>query len=216
MSFVVRAPASTANLGPGFDCAAAALELWNDLHVERRTNGSWVEVEGEGATELPRDGGHLALRAFALFADPADYHFRFVATNLQYFRNVDLGLVGTKNGTTRRSESLTMSFNVFSEPKLPFLGMGEARVTAAYDSEKNSMLPVDNTVVESPFGARRVVGRYYGSGQRSLMLSGSVNLQRVSEIIIQTKRGDPAYGRHTPRSYDIVIHPSTLKWRLTF
>ena len=39
MSFVVRAPASTANLGPGFDCAAAALELWNEVHVEQRTNG---------------------------------------------------------------------------------------------------------------------------------------------------------------------------------
>jgi len=78
MSFVVRAPASTANLGPGFDCAAAALELWNEVHVEQRTNGSWVEIDGEGAAELPRDGGHLALRAFALFADPANYEFRFV------------------------------------------------------------------------------------------------------------------------------------------
>ena len=29
----VRAPASTANLGPGFDCAAAALDLWNELEV---------------------------------------------------------------------------------------------------------------------------------------------------------------------------------------
>ena len=29
----VRAPATTANLGPGFDCAAVALELWNELEV---------------------------------------------------------------------------------------------------------------------------------------------------------------------------------------
>ena len=29
-----RAPATTANLGPGFDCAAAALDLWNELRVE--------------------------------------------------------------------------------------------------------------------------------------------------------------------------------------
>ncbi len=78
MSFVVRAPASTANLGPGFDCAAAALELWNEVRVDERTNGSWVEIDGEGAGELPRDGEHLALRAFALFAAPEDYRFRFV------------------------------------------------------------------------------------------------------------------------------------------
>ena len=29
----VRAPATTANLGPGFDCAAVALDLWNELEV---------------------------------------------------------------------------------------------------------------------------------------------------------------------------------------
>ena len=73
---MVRAPASTANLGPGFDCAGAALELWNELHVEEGTTG--IDIEGEGAGELPRDEHHLALRAFALFATPAGRHFRFV------------------------------------------------------------------------------------------------------------------------------------------
>ena len=37
--FVVSAPASTANLGPGFDCAAAALDLWNELHVLPAADG---------------------------------------------------------------------------------------------------------------------------------------------------------------------------------
>jgi len=73
---IVRAPASTANLGPGFDCAAAALDLWNELHVEE--GGHEVVVEGEGAGELPTDDGHLALRAFALLAPVERYRFRFV------------------------------------------------------------------------------------------------------------------------------------------
>jgi homoserine kinase len=73
---IVRAPASTANLGPGFDCAAAALDLWNELEVEEGPHE--VVVEGEGADELPTGDGHLALRAFSLFADPAGYRFRFV------------------------------------------------------------------------------------------------------------------------------------------
>ncbi|HZT15076.1 MAG TPA: hypothetical protein VFA19_03940 [Gaiellaceae bacterium] len=71
----VCAPASTANLGPGFDCAAAALDLWNELVVE---DGEGVEIEGEGADELPRDATHLALRAFALFAQSQGRRFRFV------------------------------------------------------------------------------------------------------------------------------------------
>jgi len=78
---VVRAPASTANLGPGFDCAAAALELWNELHVEGGRGESLVDevvVEGEGAAELPSDARHLALRAFSLVTPTAGYRFRFV------------------------------------------------------------------------------------------------------------------------------------------
>jgi homoserine kinase len=73
---IVRAPASTANLGPGFDCAAAALDLWNELHVEEGEHE--VVVEGEGAGELPTGDAHLALRAFSLLADAKRYRFRFV------------------------------------------------------------------------------------------------------------------------------------------
>lgn len=75
MTIRVVAPASTANLGPGFDAAAAALDLWNEVAVEAAPFA--VEIEGEGAGELPRDETHLALRAFALLA-PVDRHrFRF-------------------------------------------------------------------------------------------------------------------------------------------
>jgi homoserine kinase len=70
------APASTANLGPGFDCAAAALDLWNQVEVEE--GGHDVSIEGEGADELSHGPDHLALRAFAVYADPSRYRFRFV------------------------------------------------------------------------------------------------------------------------------------------
>jgi homoserine kinase len=72
----VVAPASTANLGPGFDAAAAALDLWNEVVVEE--GASDVEIEGEGVDELPRDATHLTLRAFALFAPVEGYRFSFV------------------------------------------------------------------------------------------------------------------------------------------
>jgi homoserine kinase len=78
MTVHVRAPASTANLGAGFDCAAAALDLWNELIVEPNGAHARIEIEGEGADELSRDEDHLALRAFARFASPDGYHFRFI------------------------------------------------------------------------------------------------------------------------------------------
>ena len=76
MTVRVVAPASTANLGPGFDAAAAALELWNEVVVEE--GGGGVEIEGEGVDELPRDATHLTLRAFALFAPVDGFRFSFV------------------------------------------------------------------------------------------------------------------------------------------
>jgi homoserine kinase len=72
---IVRAPATSANLGPGFDCAAVALDLWNELEL---TEGDGVAVEGEGAGELAEDATNLAVRAYALLADPSGKRFRFV------------------------------------------------------------------------------------------------------------------------------------------
>jgi len=71
---IVRAPATSANLGPVFDAAAVALDLWNELEV---TDGEGVELAGEGEGELPADESNLAVRAYALLADPAGKRFRF-------------------------------------------------------------------------------------------------------------------------------------------
>jgi len=57
----VRAPATTANLGPGFDCLGLTLDLWNETDVDLSGSGSSVEVEGEGHSTLPRDDGNLVL-----------------------------------------------------------------------------------------------------------------------------------------------------------
>jgi homoserine kinase len=59
----VRAPATTANLGAGFDCTGAALDLWNELELS--------ESGGEAEPD------HLAVRAFARLASPDGYGFTF-------------------------------------------------------------------------------------------------------------------------------------------
>ena len=59
----VRTPATSANLGPGFDSLGLALTLHDDLSA-RITGDSWtVSVTGEGAGELPTDESHLVVRA---------------------------------------------------------------------------------------------------------------------------------------------------------
>jgi homoserine kinase len=59
----VRPPATSANLGPGFDSFGLALELRDEVVVEITGSGLAVEVFGEGAGEVPRDEGHLLVRA---------------------------------------------------------------------------------------------------------------------------------------------------------
>jgi homoserine kinase len=69
----VTVPASSANLGPGFDCLAVALELRNDIVVSARDGAAVsVRAEGEGADGVPTDATNLFVRAFAATgADPA-------------------------------------------------------------------------------------------------------------------------------------------------
>ncbi|HKV67718.1 MAG TPA: hypothetical protein VJN72_06485, partial [Gaiellales bacterium] len=73
----VTAPASSANLGPGFDCLAVALELRNDVVVSASGgDGVDVRVEGEGADGVATDAANLFVRAFAASgADPAGLSF---------------------------------------------------------------------------------------------------------------------------------------------
>lgn len=66
----VRVPATSANLGPGFDALGLALAWYDDLSAVRTRSGLQVEVSGIGATDLPCDEGHLVVRAMdATFAE---------------------------------------------------------------------------------------------------------------------------------------------------
>lgn len=56
----VRVPASSANLGPGFDSVGLALGLWDEYVVTTTGEpGLEIAVEGEGASEVPTDETHL-------------------------------------------------------------------------------------------------------------------------------------------------------------
>ena len=58
----VRVPATTANLGPGFDCLGMALDMWNEVRIEAGDAQS-VSIQGQGAGELPADTSNLVYRA---------------------------------------------------------------------------------------------------------------------------------------------------------
>lgn len=59
----VRVPASSANLGPGFDALGLALTAFDEITAEVVQDGLSIEVTGEGSGGVPLDDTHLVLRA---------------------------------------------------------------------------------------------------------------------------------------------------------
>jgi homoserine kinase len=65
----VTVPATSANLGPGFDALGLALELRDELEARVTDAGLEVDVVGEGAGDVPRDETHLVVRAMRVTFD---------------------------------------------------------------------------------------------------------------------------------------------------
>ncbi|GAB4083753.1 homoserine kinase [Myceligenerans cantabricum] len=69
---VVRVPATSANLGPGYDALGLALAVYDEVEVRLvAADEVTVEVEGEGAGEVPLGEDHLVVRALRRTLDLA-------------------------------------------------------------------------------------------------------------------------------------------------
>ena len=70
----IRVPATSANLGPAFDCAGLALTCHDHLEFTVTDGGLDVSVSGVGAGDLPCDESHLVIRAFRAACDQLGWH----------------------------------------------------------------------------------------------------------------------------------------------
>jgi len=56
----IKVPATTANLGPGFDCLGLALDLWNTIEISWGNHQPFsIKIHGQGSDSLPADSGNL-------------------------------------------------------------------------------------------------------------------------------------------------------------
>ncbi|MCW2278453.1 homoserine kinase [Heliophilum fasciatum] len=79
----IQVPATTANLGPGFDTLGMALELFNIVELQAMPSGVQIEVEGEGAASIPRSESNIVLRVIRKVwqkagVTPAGLHLRLI------------------------------------------------------------------------------------------------------------------------------------------
>jgi len=80
----IRVPATSANLGPAFDCAGLALGLHDVVEFSTPSAGLEVAVTGEGFDSLPGNEEHLVVRAFRAASKELGWSpsgLRVVATN---------------------------------------------------------------------------------------------------------------------------------------
>lgn len=70
----LRVPASSANLGSGFDALGLALALYDTVEARVADDGLVVRATGEGADTVPTDETHLVVRAFRAACDELDFH----------------------------------------------------------------------------------------------------------------------------------------------
>jgi homoserine kinase len=68
MKILIKVPATTANLGPGFDSLGLALDMWNETNITLAIEFS-VRVSGEGADKLSADKNNLIFRAAQRLAE---------------------------------------------------------------------------------------------------------------------------------------------------
>ena len=57
---IVRVPATSANLGPGFDAIGMALDMWSEFTIERSDKFEII-CEGEGSHDIPLDESNLVV-----------------------------------------------------------------------------------------------------------------------------------------------------------
>ncbi|WP_433463891.1 homoserine kinase [Spirillospora sp. CA-128828] len=69
---LVRTPATSANLGPGFDSLGLALTLYDDVEVEVTGAGLSIEVDGEGTEVADRGERHLIVKVLRRTFDVLD------------------------------------------------------------------------------------------------------------------------------------------------
>ena len=65
----VRIPATSANMGPGFDSIGVAVELYNHIWVEEQPSGVTIEVKRKQAIPAPLDETNLIYQTMKYFYD---------------------------------------------------------------------------------------------------------------------------------------------------
>jgi hypothetical protein len=154
------------------------VEHWGNNGDDQKLDFAWKDATfWQALDEVCRAGGLVVQQGYGdervrlqgqdrytpyVFHDGA---FRVAANGFQANRSVDFSTLPRNRTDAPRADTLSFTFTVHSEPRLPILGIGEVKLTAAYDDQNTSLIP-EPVKAEQPGGAMggRTV-RHYGGGR---------------------------------------------------
>lgn len=94
----VRVPATTANLGPGFDCMGIALKLYNQVRIEEMEKGLEISIIDDSKRFLPRDESNLVYTAMERVFRKAGKHVKGLRLEIDSRIPVTRGLGSSSAG----------------------------------------------------------------------------------------------------------------------
>jgi homoserine kinase len=186
-----RVPATSANLGPGFDCFGLALELCNEVTIDTAAEPG-VSWEGEGADELPTDGTDLVSRAMRWVAEEADATFHPFRLHGVNRIPLERGL-GSSAAAAVAGISLGRRWLALTDAK--FSDLDVARAAATLEGHPDNVVPATHgglTVVAEGVARRFDVSEAIGP----LVLIPSIRLstRRAREVLPEeVRRADAVF-----------------------
>lgn len=206
----VRAPASTANLGPGFDCLGLALGLYNTVEMTMLEPGDGLqfEMEGEGAGRITGDSNNLIVRAANSVWEAVGYGP--VGMKIQASNNIPLGMgLGSSaaaavsglaaanalaNGVLSRSELLRRAAHIEGHPDNAAAALfgGLVLVSAAEDELMYTSLDIPplKVAIAVP-GVRLSTAEAREALPKNVPLKDAVfNIGRAAFVVQALQRGD--------------------------
>jgi homoserine kinase len=166
-SFSVHVPATTANLGPGFDCLGLALDLWNTITFTCVKNQPLISIEGEGKGVLKEDESNLIIRTAKQLA--ASY-----------------GLSLPKNLHINCQNNIPTSSGLGSSASAVIAGLAGAREMLGLDIKDDALL---QTAAQIEGHADNVSACLYGGltltgNEKGKFISNKLDMQPLTAIIV--------------------------------
>jgi hypothetical protein len=116
-----------------------------------------------------------AINPYVAYAGP----FRFLATNIQSNKNVQLSGINRQGGGVNRQEYMNLAFQIMSEPKNPMLGVNQVDLIAATDEFGGSLVPPKDQFNRSYY--------YHNGNFRGHNMYGNLNLGRSDKTATMIK-----------------------------